>query len=111
MTGMSPPPPRHTTEPEPEPWGVDRLSAVLASAAQEHFADRYEMTLCSSNGTAETYEVVEPDDPDDDSAPLRIARTADGALFEVEFWADVQRLDKPPVPAAAGRGAADGTPR
>ena len=91
-----------------EPWTADRLSAVLAAAAHEHFASLYETTLVSQgNGTAETYEAEEPDDPDNTDAPLVLVRESDGARFEVEFWANVTRL-RAAAPAAAGPGTDGG---
>ena len=78
------------------------LAMVLSTAAEEDYTNRTRVTLTSTaTGTSETYEPEEPADPDDTSAPLILVRTLDGARFEVEFWANVARLES--VDAEADR--------
>jgi hypothetical protein len=74
-------------------WNADRLAAVLSCAAHESYANHYRVTLVSTgNGTSETYDVEERVDWDGREVPLVLVRAADGARFEVEFWANVTQL-------------------
>jgi hypothetical protein len=76
-----------------EPWTAGRLADVLSGAAEEHYSNRYRVTLVdTATGTSETYDVEEPADPDGSEAPLILVRAGDGARFEVEFWANVTQL-------------------
>lgn len=76
-----------------QPWTAERLDGVITAAVYQHFTDHLGTFTFSSHGGDEEYELIEPDDPDEEFGDtLTFERKSDGARFEVEFWANVSAV-------------------
>jgi hypothetical protein len=102
MTGMNPPPPRHTTDLVSDAvreWReqVDAADKRLAEAKEQHVRD-------IRNITARAQSVIDIHQGEHRKITLGIKGITDDA----DPWSAEAQADRA---AAAGRGAADGTPR
>ena len=88
--------PPTTDDTKAEPWTAERLDGILTAVVYEHFTNHLGTFTFSSHGHGEEeYELIEPDDPDEEFGDtLTFERKSDGARFDVEFWANVSAVSQ-----------------